>query len=282
MKYTRKNLEEYAKPISDSENESCKRAIKMVRDALVSAGYDLDDTLKQYDEYTFYYEKRDSFGNVLTVLLQGSYANKTNIKHTSDVDVSILYKTAFPYQFSSYKNDIILALKKYFGDDSVHRKNKSIKVDGNTGRKDIDVVPAFYNLSIKEGIYFYTDEGQKIVNYPLQHISNATEKNKKTSFNYKRYVRILKNIRKDLNFDKIGSFQLESLLWNLPDSLFRNNTYCLEIGVQNIINYLYDNRYQFRIFKEGNGIKQLALTDDVFNSLITFVTILYTTVEVFE
>ena len=112
---------------------------------------------------------------------------------------------------------------------------------------------------------------------PLNHI-----KNKKTSFNYKRYVRILKNIRKDLNFDKIGSFQLESLLWNLPDSLFRNNTYCLEIGVQNIINYLYDNRYQFRIFKEGNGIKQLALTDDVFNSLITFVTILYTTVEVFE
>lgn len=282
MRYTRKNLEEYAKPISDSENDACKRAIKMVRDALVYAGYDLDDELKQYDDYTFYYEKRDNYGSVLTVLLQGSYANKTNIKHTSDVDVSILYKPALPYQFSSYKNNILSALRKYFGENVVHRKNKSIKVAGNTGRKDIDVVPAFYDTFIKDGIYFYTDEGQKIVNYPLQHISNATDKNKKTSFNYKRYVRILKNIKKDLNFDKIGSFQLESLLWNLPDSLFKDNTYCLEIGVQNIINYLYDNRYQFRTFKEGNGIKQLASNDEIFNSLITFATILYTTVEVYE
>lgn len=282
MRYTRKDLEEYSKPISDTENESCKRAIRMVKDALVCAGYDLDDNLKQYDEYTFYYEKRDSFGGVLTVLLQGSYANKTNIKHTSDVDVSILYKSVLPCQFSSYKDSILSALKKYFGNNNVHRKNKSIKVDGNSGRKDIDVVPAFYDFSIKDGIYFYTDDGEKIINYPLQHISNSTQKNKNTNYNYKRYVRILKNIKRDLNFDDIGSFQLESLLWNIPDSLFKEYTYCLEIGTKNIINYLYDNRYNFRDYKEGNGIKKLVADDTNFKNLVSFVNLLYATVEVVE
>lgn len=280
MRYTRTNLEEYAKSISETENEACKRAIRMVKDALVSAGYDLDDDLKQYDEYTFYYEKMDSFGGVLTVLLQGSYANKTNIKHTSDVDVSILYKSAIPYQFSSYKNSILSALENYFGNNNVHRKNKSIKVNGNSGRKDIDVVPAFYDSSVKDGIYFYTDNGEKIINYPLQHISNSTEKNKRTDYNYKRYVRIFKNIKGDLNFDDIGSFQLESLLWNLPDSLFREYTYYLEKGTKNIIKYLYDNRYNFRSYKEGNGIKQLASNDVIFKNLVDFVNLLFATVEV--
>ncbi|MGN0992347.1 MAG: nucleotidyltransferase [Bacilli bacterium] len=280
MRYTRKDLEEYAKPISDTENEACKRAIRMVRDALVYAGYDLDDDLKQYDEYTFYYEKRDSFGGVLTVLLQGSYANKTNIKYTSDVDVSILYKTAMPYQFSSYKDSILSALENYFGSRNVHRKNKSIKVEGNSGRKDIDVVPAFYDTFIKDGIYFYTDDGERIQNFPLQHIDNSTQKNKNTNYNYKRYVRILKNIKRDLNFDDIGSFQLESLLWNIPDSLFTEYTYCLEIGTKNIINYLYDNRYNFRSYKEGNGIKKLVADDTIFKKIVNFVNLLYETVEV--
>ena len=69
MRYTRKNLEEYAEPISDSENDACKRAIKMVRDALVYAGYDLDDELKQYDDYTLYYEKRDNMIQIMNTLL---------------------------------------------------------------------------------------------------------------------------------------------------------------------------------------------------------------------
>ncbi|MGN1327306.1 MAG: nucleotidyltransferase [Clostridia bacterium] len=280
MRYTRKDLEEYAKPISDTENETCKRAIRMVKDALVYAGYDLDDDLKQYDEYTFYYEKRDSFGGVLTVLLQGSYANKTNIKHTSDVDVSILYKSAMPYQFSSYKDSILSALENYFGSRNVHRKNKSIKVEGNSGRKDIDVVPAFYDTFIKDGIYFYTDDGERIQNFPLQHIDNSTQKNKNTNYNYKRYVRILKNIKRDLNYDDIGSFQLESLLWNIPDSLFTEYTYCLEIGTKNIINYLYDNRYNFRSYKEGNGIKKLVTDDTILKKIVNFVNLLYETVEV--
>lgn len=278
MRYTLKDLQEYASPISDTENEMCKRAIRMVRDALVNAGFDLDDDLKKYDEYTFYYEKRNSFGDVLTVLLQGSYANKTNIKHTSDVDVSILYKSVLPYSFEAYKSRIFNALKDYFGFSSVCRKNKSIKVYGNSGRKDIDVVPAFYSTTIKDGIYFFTDDNQRIINYPLQHISNSTNKNVNTKYNYKRYVRIFKNIKRDLNYNSIGSFQLESLLWNLPDNLFEEYTYLLNNGTKNIINYLYNNKYYIGNFKEGNGIKPL-ITEDVRN-ITKFIDELYVKVMV--
>lgn len=85
-----------------------------------------------------------------------------------------------------------------------------------------------------------------------------------------------------MNFDDIGSFQLESLLWNIPDSLFKEYTYCLEIGTKNIINYLYDNRYNFRDYKEGNGIKKLVADDTNFKNLVSFVNLLYATVEVVE
>ncbi len=279
MIYTREKLKEYAEPISDTENEMCKRAIRMVRDALVKAGYDLDEELKQYDEYTFYYEKRDKYGATLTILLQGSYANKTNIKHTSDVDVAILYKPIIPIGFEKYKQSILNALAMHFGKENVERKNKSIKVKGNSARKDIDVVPAFYAKSVRDGIYFYTDNGEKIINYPLQHIDNSKNKNKRTDYNYKRYVRIFKNIKRDLGYEKLGSFQLESLLYNLPDGVFSDYTYSLELGVKLIINSLCSMKHKIRDFKEGNGIKPLIKNDEIYINILMFIELLDKTVE---
>lgn len=279
MIYTREKLKEYAEPISDTENEMCKRAIRMVRDALVKAGYDLDEELKQYDEYTFYYEKRDKYGATLTILLQGSYANKTNIKHTSDVDVAILYKPIIPIAFEKYKQSILNALAMHFGKENVERKNKSIKVKGNSARKDIDVVPAFYATYVREGIYFYTDNGEKIINYPLQHIDNSKNKNKRTDYNYKRYVRIFKNIKRDLGYEKLGSFQLESLLYNLPDGVFSDYTYSLELGVKLIINSLCSVKHKIRDFKEGNGIKLLVKNDEIYRNILMFIELLDKTVE---
>lgn len=279
MLYTREKLEEYSNPLSDTENEKCKNSIKMVKDALVSAGYSLDEDLKQYDDYTFYYETRDKYGNRITVLLQGSYANKTNIKHTSDVDVAVIYKPFFPLAFSLYKDRITKALKNYFGNDA-ERKNKSITVHGNTNRKDIDVVPAYSDENIANGINFYTDAGERIINYPLQHISNATSKNKNTSSMYKKYVRILKNIKHDMEETKssarnVGSFQLESLLWNLPNNYFSTYTYSYNKGVKDIIGYIYNHINEIRNYKEGNGIKALVISEDVYNKLRAFVTDLY-------
>ena len=168
MKYSKTILESYAQPISNTEKEQCEHAIDMVKDALVEYGYKISNTRKNYSSegYAFYYELRESdYSSTVTVLVQGSYANNTNIKRYSDVDVSVILKPIIPISlektFNSFKTKIYNALCRKFGSDVV-RKNKSINVKGNTYRKSIDVVPAYsVGSNIEDGIQFLTDKGNK-------------------------------------------------------------------------------------------------------------------------
>ena len=184
MRYKASKLEEYSEPISKTEKEQCENAIDMVKDALVNYGYTINKARNNYttDGYAYYYELKGSNYSIVTVLVQGSYANNTNIKRYSDVDVSVIYTPIIPVSlelyFKKYKDEVYLALYKKFGYD-VERKNKSIKINGNSYRKSIDVVPAFsLTKNIEDGIQFLTDDGIKIINYPLKQISNENQKNK--------------------------------------------------------------------------------------------------------
>ena len=232
MIYNKNKLEDYAEPIIKTEKEQCKNAIDMVKDALVSYGYSINRSINNYtnEGYAYYYELKSSNYSTVTVLVQGSYANNTNIKRYSDVDVSVIYTPIIPISlemsFNKYKDEVYAALYKKFGYE-VKRKNKSIKVNGNTYRKSIDVVPAFsLTRNIEDGIQFITDDGVKITNYPLKQISNENQKNKLTNYKYKKYVRIFKNIKMDMenlkfsSAENVGSFQVESLLWNISNDCF--------------------------------------------------------------
>ena len=107
MKFTEKVLEVFAKSLSDTEKAECKHAIDMVKDALEENGYTLTKSLSTYnDEMSMYYVLRDSTFGTLTVLLQGSYANNTNIRRVSDVDISVLYNPILPISFQIYKQNI--------------------------------------------------------------------------------------------------------------------------------------------------------------------------------
>lgn len=135
-------------------------------------------------------------------MVQGSYANNTNIKRYSDVDVSVVDSPTIPLSlenyFMNFKADIYKALYRKFGSDA-KRKNRSIRAEGNTYRKSIDVVPALsLSGNIENGIQFITDDGNKIINYPLKQIRNENLKNKETNYKFKRYVRIFKNIRMNM------------------------------------------------------------------------------------
>ena len=203
MIYSKAKLDEYASPLSDTEKEQCQNAIDMVKEALVNYGYVIKTQRNNYSEegYAYYYELRDTSYSTITILLQGSYANNTNIKRYSDVDVSVIYSPIIPLSldksFMKFKEDIYNALVKKFGSD-VERKNKSICVSGNTYRKSIDVVPAFsITNNLLDGIQFLTDKGEKIINYPLKQILNENKKNKDTGYKFKRYVRIIKNIKEE-------------------------------------------------------------------------------------
>ncbi len=283
MKFNRKDLENYSKPLSDSEKEKCKHAINMVKDALIEAGYMLNKNLSTYKEDTsYYYELRDSGNGTITIILQGSYANNTNIRNVSDVDISVVYNAYLPISFELFKQKIYNALKGKFGLKDVHRKNKSIRVDGNTYRKAIDVVPAFpISRNPESGIYIITDkENEKIYNYPLQHIENGYEKNKQTDYKYKKIVRIIKYVKYFMeisNIDsakKLGSFNVESLIWNVPTEVFKKYS-TLGFIVEEVIKYLMNNIASIYSFKEANGIKKLCPTYDEYKKYVEFVKDIY-------
>ena len=98
MIYSKAKLDEYASPLSDTEKEQCQNAIDMVKEALVNYGYVIKTQRNNYSEegYAYYYELRDTSYSTITILLQGSYANNTNIKRYSDVDVSVIYSPIIP------------------------------------------------------------------------------------------------------------------------------------------------------------------------------------------
>jgi hypothetical protein len=63
----------------------------------------------------------------------------------------------------------------------------------------------------------------------------------------------------------VSSFGLESLLWNIPDDIFKKYAiYRFVFG--DIVEYVYNNMGSLASYKEANGIKPLCpLTVDVEN-----------------
>lgn len=292
MKFTKLNLELYAAPLSKTEDDKCKHAIEAIKDALQNIGYTDDNkgvSLLESETLAYSVSLRDKYSpNRLKIFVQGSYANNTCVRNESDVDIAIvredIYEYAFGSTFSSSSTDRIDEAKKL--KDAVERAlrnafpyqvkrgNKSIKVDGNTYRKQSDVVPCvsmhyYYRSHLQDyvthhdGVIIFADDGTIVKNFPKQHIINGKIKNKNTNYYYKKMVRIMKKMRylmSDFGYNcanEVSSFGLESLVWNIPDSCFTQYvTYGFEF--QEIINYLYSHKYEFPKYFEANGIKPLC------------------------
>ena len=309
MKFTEQQIAKMASPISQTEEEKCKRAIRMVRDALEGLNYTDDghEIRTDYSEtYSFSLEMRKKFTDVrIKLLVQGSYANKTNIRTESDVDVAVILESTFipeyrtginreqynfsdgTFSISNLKDDVEKALNHHFGYDGVERHDKSIKVIGNTYRVDADVVPAYryrdyrndYRLDSSNyvgGIMIIPDSGGRIINYPEQHIKNGIEKNKRTNYYFKKTVRIIKSMREELKTNgytvssKISSFGLESMLWNVSDNNF-NKYYSLGYNFDEVLRWLIENMERFSTFKEANVIKPLFTSDAMLTAYQDFI-----------
>jgi len=235
-KFTEETLINWSKPASVTEEKRISNAIKMIKDAI--QGY---DTLKDKD---------------IEIFVQGSYANNTNVRAKSDVDVCIMLKDTFyseypdgykrdHYGFSSgtnsfddFRKDIINALKSKYGKENIKPGNKSIKMGSTSYRVEADAVPAFQYRNYKiinstnknnfiEGIKFYSNNTKEaVINYPKEHIENGKTKNRNTQRRYKRTARVFKRIRHQMIQEGIpvkkciSSFLIESLLFNVPDFQF--------------------------------------------------------------
>ena len=138
------------------------------------------------------------------VFLQGSYGNNTNIYAESDVDVVIKLNDCFlhnintlpkeqqdtfhdvhskaTYTLVDFKNDVFNVLKAKYGQDA-KIGDKAIKIEANGNRRKSDVIVAleFRNYSkflatnnapYVSGIAFFNKAGERIVNYPKQHLDS--------------------------------------------------------------------------------------------------------------
>ena len=218
MKFTEQQISKMASPISQTEEEKCKNAIRMVRDAMEKLNYTDDGKeIRSYvaDTYSYSLDLRQRYSDKkIKLLVQGSYANKTNISSESDVDVAVILESTFTstyrkgvtresYGFTAgtfsaaeLKDEVEKALNEHFGYKGVERHDKSIKVTGNTYRVDADVVPAYRYRDYSNdwgnnpenyigGIEIRPDSGGSIINFPEQHIKLGIAKNKNTKYNYK-------------------------------------------------------------------------------------------------
>ncbi len=229
-------INRWAKAPSDTEDEKCRNAFSQVNEVL-----------------------SNHFGSDIKFIRQGSHKNKTNIRLDSDIDIAVVHTGHFfpdttflspsdkelyernripsSYPFLTFKTDIFNLLRNKFGTD-VQRKNKCIRINGNSYRVNADIVPAYghhrfqtHNRVSAYGIELRTDNNEAVISFPEQHYENGVKKNSDTNASYKSVVRILKNLRNKLledgriNQDLMSSYFIECLVWNVPNTNFTNTTW---------------------------------------------------------
>ncbi|MDR7357930.1 nucleotidyltransferase domain-containing protein [Paeniglutamicibacter sulfureus] len=200
------------------------------------------------------------------VYAKGSYANNTNVRSESDVDVAVECTNIFYYDKTStdlgtsitpysgewgdpqrLRDELIAALRAKFGSDVDTSGSTAIQVHSSSARVEADVVPCFeyrYYYSASswvEGARVYKTDGTHVENYSSRQLTNGRAKNTRTNQAYKKTVRILKRLENAMVADgshrEAPSFFLECLVYNCPDSLFATSTWTAT--VKDVLTHIY-------------------------------------------
>jgi len=196
----------------------------------------------------------------ISIVPQGSYKARTNVRLDSDVDICVRLNSTFfarypegktredfgnsegSISFREFRNLVHTAMADYFGHTNVTPGNKAFDIHSNTYRVDADVVPAlayryYYGNGENDYIdpmgtaFLYGGDGHRIVNWPHQSYENGRDKHDRTGKRFRKMVRILKRLRNKMQDEKnaaandIGSFLIESMVWNAPDGHFNKTDY---------------------------------------------------------
>jgi len=259
-------LNNWAQAPSPTEMEKIKRTREIIENK-IRTHLPIAEIKKKYGLDSFVFPE---------IYLQGSYANSTNIRFDSDVDIVVQFNDVFwsdkrqlseveknihslsysnsSYHFIEFKNDIFLALQKAFGANAVY-SDKCLKVKENTYRVNSDVVPCFQyrvykkfisynNQDYVEGMKFInTGNNSEIINFPKLHLKNCESKNIDTDGNFKSLVRVFKNIKRDLvdsgelNEKTAPSYFVENLLYNCSSPCFDGS---FQDCVVKILQFIFD------------------------------------------
>lgn len=263
----------WAKPSSDTEQQKCDNAVRMVRDAISA-----DSVLSSKN---------------IEVFAQGSYRNNTNVRQDSDVDICVCSMDIFfadysmsgglteqdignsdsNYTYNEFKNSVEKALAAKFGRTSVKRGNKAFDIHANTYRVDADVVPSFEHRRYTgkknyNNIYYYLsgtefqpDHGGSVINWPQQHYENGVTKNDATGNRFKYITRVLKRLRNEMA-DKgliaakpIPSYLIECLVWNVPNEGFGHDMYTDD--VRYVVAYTFNETINDEKCNEWGEVNEL-------------------------
>ncbi len=243
------------------------------------------------------------------IFLQGSYANDTNVKVDSDIDVVVMLPNTFAsdttrltsiekqsydlswvpavYTSQDLRRDIEQALNTFYR-GYVEPKNKCIRVNKRDGYLDADVVPAIqHRLYHKftnsldyftEGTALYPKNGGMTINYPKEHKKNGTTKNKVCNELFKPTVRQLKNLKRHavnqglIDPKNAPGYLLECLVYNAPPQLFATHDH-VRLGY--IMTWLNRSDIDFTGFSSVDGIHTLFGSDPGKYSVVVAKNILY-------
>lgn len=229
-------------PASTTEEADRDRTVKRIRDAI-----NADTRLA---------------GNV-DVFVKGSYANSTNVRRDSDVDVAVEWKTWWYLSKvndaanlswdklgvttsdagklgptdAEYRRWVEEALDAVFGSSNVDKSGtKHITVTGGSTTLDADVVPSFRHHcyygrnDYRKGSQLRPVGRSHVNNWPQQCYDNGVSKNTATTRRYKQIIRAVKRLENDMV--EVGRLQspvhgyfVECLLYNLPNATFQASSY---------------------------------------------------------
>ncbi len=271
----------WQRPASVSEEGTIERAEANVRSALSVSGWLIDQGVSLYQ--------------------QGSYFNNTNVRRDADIDlrlehpaITIVYGPSvhiesarrvldysdgpqtFREIFDQMRAHTTAALVRKFGSANVVPGSKAIKVKGITGsRAMVDVVPCV-KLHIIDWMpewgRYLTTEGIAILgnvgwiyNYPDLHHRNGKAKRQRTSYRFKKVVRIFKALRDDMEGANISgarvpSFLVESLVHSVEDAHFMHEADDLYDRVRRVALRMREqlaNPDAASVMWEINGVKRL-------------------------
>ncbi|MBC9944178.1 nucleotidyltransferase [Leucobacter sp. cx-328] len=270
MSVSEDQLKTWTAPSSDAEQEKQDRTERMIREAI--------DAHPGFDGYR----------SLFSVYAKGSYANNTNVKFDSDVDIVVEcsdveywrnadrdnpgYSGGTPYQGvwtpEKLRTEIGAALRSKFP-GFVSEGSTAFEVNASSSRVNADVVPSFtFKLYYSSGNYargtkVFKKDGTSVENYPNQQLENGRSKNSNTNFAYKKAVRILKRLENTLVEKKLAepvpSFVLECLIYNCPDEFFTRGSWraVMRACLAEIFNHTLKPEADNDRWLESNGIKYL-------------------------
>lgn len=226
-------LKGWTGPSSDTEQEKQERTVRMIREAVENHAVFKGCSLKVY--------------------AKGSYANNTNVRSDSDVDIAVQCTNLFyweeetsgakvpsesykgPWTPSALRSELKAALEAKFSGQVDSSGSTAFRINSSSARVEADVVPCFdFRYYFSSGTYLegskvFKTDGSSLINYPEQQRTNGIAKNTRTNLRYKQAVRIMKRLENAMVDDdahrEVPSFFIECLVYNVPDSILMRSTW---------------------------------------------------------